>query len=153
MFTLIKMLVLVVSHSPICIEACGKEFTAHHFILTVKKPIWCLNRFASVADGLHMTLWGTWVKNTSAYVQSMEQKSLLKKSKYWWTKAQNGGWDSFGVRDLGSDLLPLQMDYTWHLEAHEWKTLQHIYKVWNKEFTQKIQVLVSKSSKYWLRLF
>ena len=88
MFTLIKMLVLVVSHSLICMEASRKEFTAHPCVLAVKEPIWCLNRFTPVADGLHMNLWGTWVKNTSAYVLSMEQKSLSKNSKYWLRERQ-----------------------------------------------------------------
>ena len=54
MFTLIRMLVLVVSHGPICMKAGGKEFTAHPSVLAVKEPIWCLNRCTPVANGLHM---------------------------------------------------------------------------------------------------
>ena len=56
MFTLIKMLVLVVSHGPICMKAGGKEFTVHPSVLAVKEPNWCLNRFTPAADGLHMKL-------------------------------------------------------------------------------------------------
>src|ERR1700683_2111159 len=56
MFTLIKVLVLVVSHRPICVDTGGKEFTAHPSVLAVKEPIWCLNRFTPVADGLLMKL-------------------------------------------------------------------------------------------------
>ena len=56
MFTLIKMLVLVVSHSPICMESGRKDFIAHPAVLTVKMPVWCLNRFTPIADRLHMKL-------------------------------------------------------------------------------------------------
>ena len=92
MFTPIKMLVLVVSHSSICMKARGKEFTAHPYVLVVREPIWCLNRVTTIADALHVKLWGTWVKNTSMYVQSMEQNSLPQYSEYWWGEAQNSGW-------------------------------------------------------------
>ena len=82
------MLVLVISHSAICMEAGRKEFTAHSSVLAVQGPILCLNRFTPIANGLHMKLWGTWVQNTLAYVQSMEQKSLPKYSKYWLRETQ-----------------------------------------------------------------
>jgi hypothetical protein len=51
-----KMLVPVISHSPICMKAGEKEFTVHPSILAVKEPIWCLNRFTPITDGLQMKL-------------------------------------------------------------------------------------------------
>jgi hypothetical protein len=56
MSPLIKMLVLVVSHGPICIKAGGNEFTTHPSALAMKEPIWCLNRFTPIADGLQVKL-------------------------------------------------------------------------------------------------
>jgi hypothetical protein len=56
MFTPIETLVLVVSYGPISMKAGGKEFTVHPSVLAVKEPIWWLNRFTPVADGLLMKL-------------------------------------------------------------------------------------------------
>jgi hypothetical protein len=56
MFTPIKMLVLVVSHSLICIEVEEKEFITHPSVLVVKEPIWCLNGFTPVTNRLYMKL-------------------------------------------------------------------------------------------------
>ena len=56
MFPPIKMLVLVVYYGPICIKAGGIELTAHLSVLAMKEPIWCLNRFTPIADGLQVKL-------------------------------------------------------------------------------------------------
>ena len=105
------MLVLVVSHSPICMEAGRKEFTAHSSVLAAQELIWCVNRFTPIANGLHMKLWGTWVQNTVAYVQSMEQKSLPKNSKYWLRETQI-------------------CDRSWYEKLqHKWNGLNHYFEL------------------------
>ena len=56
MFTLIKILMLVVSHNFTCMEAGRKEFTAHLPVMAVKEPIQCLNTFTIIADGINLKL-------------------------------------------------------------------------------------------------
>jgi hypothetical protein len=89
------------------------------------------------------------VQGTPSYVKCMEQKSLLKNSKYWWVKAQNSGWD---LRLLCS--LRLKQIHS-HCRWITHETLRHrserhsiiCTKYGTRRFTQKFQVLVSTGSK------
>ena len=124
MFTPIKMLVLVISHSPICMETGGEKFTAHPSVLVVRVSNWCLNRVTTIADGLHVKLWGTKVKDTPSYAKSMEQKSSLKRSNHWWVKAQNSGWDLRPLCSLRLEQIPSHCRWITH-EALKHRSVRH----------------------------
>ena len=70
MFIPIKMLVLVVSYSSICMEAGRKESTTHLSVLAMKEPIQCLNAFTVIAD---------WITFETVRHMSVNHFSICKK--------------------------------------------------------------------------
>ena len=79
---------------------------------------------------------GTHVEHTSGYVQSMDQKELLRNSRYWLLEVLRR---SFKMQITG--FIPfwaIQRYHTWNIKAHMWNTLQDMYKVWIKKNYKQI---------------